>query len=442
MQDISFILSFGGRDILQTLTTSKDGNLVYGTVIENLIEGEITEKDKDGVYIAGKKYKVASNYPSELKISDKGTFYLDLEGKIAAYDNTASISKNYAYLADMRIKSGLSGGLELKLFTTEGETEILTAASKINVNGTTGLSADKAFDAIGEKGQLIIFELNSKGEVSKINTVTKSDEIDEDKFILNFTESGVVYKSSSSKLLADAMNVKVDSHTVIFDIPEGSTKTDDYAVRDRSYFVDGNKYDIAVYDLSENLSAGVVIITNSDSKAAEDSSIAVVDRVTKSTNSDGESVEKLYAFRDGKEITISTAKNNILKKSGGRTLETGDIIQFKTNGAGEIDGITVLFDISNSSTEESIEHSQNMITEYGKVTKKFNDSFNLSVNGGAVKNYEIGDAKIYVVDNAKASRQVSVGSSKDIQKFDDSNPERVFVRIYKDVVKEIVIVKQ
>ena len=82
-----------------------------------------------------------------------------------------------------------------------------------------------------------------------------------------------------------------------------------------------------------------------------------------------------------------------------------------------------------------------MTTMYGKVTKKFSDSFNLSVNGGDVQNFEIGEAKVYVIEEVKSEKKISVGSSADIQKFDDSNPERVFVRIYKDIVKEIVVIK-
>lgn len=424
-----------------TLTKSRDGKLIYGTVIKNAVEGEITEKDRDGFYINGKKYKVAKNYPSELKISDKGIFYLDLEGKIAAYDNKEAVSKNYAYLSDMALKSGLKSGLEFEMFNLEGKTVTLSAASKMKVNNSSGLTYDKAFNAIGGKGQLITYELNSKGEVSKINTVVSSNEIDEDNFVLNFTEENVEYKSSSSKLMAQAMNVKIDANTKIFDIPANSTKTEDYAIRDRSFFADGGKYNVAVYDVSESLVAGVVIVSASDAKAGEESPIAIVDRISNATNADGDSVQKLYAFQDGKEISLSTSKAGILKKNGGKALEAGDIIQFKTNGAGEIDAITVLFDINDEETEKTIKHSDNMTTMYGKVTKKFSDSFNLSVNGGDIQNFEIGDAKVYVIEEVKSSKKISVGSSADIQKSDDSNPERVFVRIYKDVVKEVVVIK-
>ena len=45
------------------------------------------------------------------------------------------------------------------------------------------------------------------------------------------------------------------------------------------------------------------------------------------------------------------------------------------------------------------------------------------------------------VDLSKNNNKITVGDSGDIQKFDDLDPERVFVRVYKDIVEEIVIIR-
>ncbi|UKI37863.1 MAG: hypothetical protein L6V93_07420 [Clostridiales bacterium] len=69
-----------------------------------------------------------------------------------------------------------------------------------------------------------------------------------------------------------------------------------------------------------------------------------------------------------------------------------------------------------------------MQTYYGKVTKKFSNSFNLQVNGGEVMNFAIGDADIYYVNTKnKQQKNVSIGDSGDIQKYDELDPERVFL---------------
>ena len=58
----------------------------------------------DFLTVNGKKYKIAKNYKEDIKLGDEGTFYLDIEGKIAAVDATKTLSSNYAYAT----KAGLT----------------------------------------------------------------------------------------------------------------------------------------------------------------------------------------------------------------------------------------------------------------------------------------------------------------------------------------------
>ncbi len=432
-----------------TLTISKDGSLIYGDVNKTSVTGTVTETDDEKVFINGEGYKVAANYPGTVKLLDEGTFYLDSEGKIAAVDSTTTISSNYAYLANIGLSTGLDKVLDFKLFTKSGETLLISSGSKLKVNDQSNLTPEQALTAIkGDRetanGQLITFEKNSDGKITKVNTYEKTSSIDEDKFILNMQESGVVYNSASSKLVGKTMSVNVTSDTVIFDIPATAKDTDDYTIRQKSFFVNEHEYDVLVFNVTEDYNAQAIIVTNSTGQANEESSIAVVDKITTIKNENGDNVEKLYAFQDGKEVSFVTDDTGVLVKDGDKgqvALAKGDIIQFKTNASGEIDSITLLYDISKKDVEHSAEHSENMKTVYGKVTKKFTSSFNLQVNDGAVENYAFGDAVVYVVDTTKSTKQITVGDFGDIQKYDESAPERVFVRIYKDVVQEIVVVK-
>ena len=97
--------------------------------------------------------------------------------------------------------------------------------------------------------------------------------------------------------------------------------------------------------------------------------------------------------------------------------------------------------MSSKATEAENKISDDLQTYYGKVTKKFSNSFNLQVNGGEVMNFAIGDADIYYVNTKTNNKNVSIGDSGDIQKYDELDPERVFVRVYKDEVKEVVVIK-
>ena len=108
-----------------------------------------------------------------------------------------------------------------------------------------------------------------------------------------------------------------------------------------------------------------------------------------------------------------------------------------TNSEGEITNIRVLFDIDEKGTEAETEVVENLKTVYGKVTKKFANSINLSVNDGASENYSIGDATVYSFENDR----ISIVTAADIQRFDSEDPARVFIRLYDNKVEEIIIVK-
>jgi len=425
-------------DVL-TLTISKDKSIVYGSVINNKVEGTITEKDNEHIYVNGEKLKVAANYTKELSLGDEGVFYLDAEGKIAAFDEGAQVSKNYAYLSDLAVKSGLDSKLEIEIFTHEGKVVTMEAANRIKVDGKSYSTPQTALDAIGAKGQLITFEVNSDGKINEIDKSLASEDIDEKDFVLNFSEEGVSYNAKTGKLNAKTMGVRVDENTVVFDIPKDSEDADDYSISDKSFFSDGGKYDITVYDVTEELTAGVVVVTSSENKAAEDSSVVVVEKITGSKDENGDAIDKLYGYQNGERVTL-TAEKGMFKKNT-QSLEKGDIIQVKADSKGNVKAVSVLFDIDASETEFSKDISENLTIEYGKVVKKFTNSFNLQVEGGSAKNYSVGDAKIHVVDTEKSNNSISVGDASDIQKFDDAKPERVFVRIYKDEVKDIVIIK-
>ena len=431
-------------DVL-TVTQSKDNSFIHIEVSSEKISGTVTEKDNEKVYIDGKGYKVAANYPNTISLNDEGTFYLDVQGKIAAVDADSRISSNYAYLNSIEMASGINKVLELELFTKDGKSLLLKSAAKVKVNNSSSVLAKDALEKIGKNPQLITYELNSDGAVSKITTAKDlNGKIDEDNFSKNMSLSEAVYKSASGKLVTSSSSVTVTDDTVVFDIPNGKTDTEDYSIRDKKFFINDDKYDVVVYDLSEDLSAGVLVVTSSTGDADESSSIAVVDKITKTQNDDGVDIEKLYAVQNGKTVTVSTSETGILvKKSGGETvsLAQGDIIQYKTNVKGEIEKITVLFDVSSKATEAENKISDDLQTYYGKVTKKFSNSFNLQVNGGEVMNFAIGDADIYYVNTKTNNKNVSIGDSGDIQKYDELDPERVFVRVYKDEVKEVVVIK-
>jgi len=434
--------------------TISEATVIKVYVSNEKITGKVEEIEDDMFRIGNKLYEVASNYKEanqpELKLGDEGTFYLDIEGKIAAVDTQTKAGSNYAYLVKAGVKGSLDTQVQFEIFNKDGETVVLEGASKIKINSKTGLKGEDVISAIkeaneGEIAQLITYDTNTNGEISYINTASVNESSGtalKNTFSLDFVSENAKYNAASKKL----GGFNVNSSTLVFEIPSDAEDSEEYSVRTIDMFVDKSTYDIEIYDLTEDLTASVVIVKNSAGVVNADSSIAVVNRVASATNSEGDEVHKLYAFQDGKEIVINAKDTDTLVKEDS-VLQTGDIIQYQKNSKGEIDKITLLFDSRDRAKNEvevmtEVEGTE-MVTIIGTVTKKFANSMNIVANNMPETNLDISGAKVYVYDASKSERsQIKVADTSFITKFDESQPEKVFVRMYKGVVTEIVIISE
>lgn len=422
---------------------SKDSGVIVATVIDNTVEGTVSEV-RDGEFkINGDFYKIADNYTETIKLDDSGIFYLDIMGRIAGVDAKSSLSGNYSYLINATQSTDMNDYLKLKVFTKDGSVKILETTEKVKFNGTTKITSEEALNKLkgsdgNVKAQMITFESNADGKITRINTakdITSDNiKIDTESFVKNYVSDKAVYNKTSGKL----GNVKVTDSTIVFDIPKGGDE-EDYAIKDKSMFDDKGEYDIEVFDVNEDLSAKVVLVKNSTGITSVESPIAVINKITTITNSKGEKVEKVYVAYNGEMTSFETSESGILVNESGNALKAGDIIQFKKNANGAIDKISVLFEASNKGTEFT-KTDGDMTLYYGKVEKKFSDSINLSVNG-KTENLYVKDAKVVLADTTKSSNTVSIATLGDIQKYDELSPERVLVRVYDDVVREVIIVK-
>ncbi|MBO5407791.1 MAG: S-layer homology domain-containing protein [Clostridia bacterium] len=423
---------------------SEDGEVLKATVITDTVSGVVTELEDDKYKINDNFYQIADNYQHNIQLDDEGTFYLDIRGKIAAVNTNSTLSDKYAYLLDAAEADGMNDHIDVKVFTMNGEIKILSSKDKISYNGGSKESAKTILEKLKSDGkvtkQLITYETDSEGRITKINTAEDVSgsgiTINKDKFVLNYKGAETLYKKTSSKLGSYVIN----SNTVVFDIPATATGEDEFAIKDKTMFEDEGLYDVEIYDAGEDLSAKIVLVKNSTGLTNSESPIAVVNKISQFRNEKGEVVEKLYAAHNGQMIALETSEKGILVNEEGKSLKAGDIIQFRTNSQGAIDRISVLFEVDDKGTEFS-KTDGDMRLIYGKVDRKFASSINVTVNGGAVENFSLEGVKVISVDTTKSSNKVQLADTGDIQKYDAKSPRLVFIREYKDQVQEIVIVR-
>ncbi len=458
--DIMFTLLKDGKEIMPSelkewnvisYTVSTDKQLIKAYVSTESILGRVTQVTKDGFRIndSDTVYKKAANYPNEIKLRDEGRFYLDAEGNVAAVDTTASstgtaIRGAYGYLTNAAITGTIDEKIQFKIFTAKGESQVIDGATKIRVNNTYGLSAEEVLSKFGKDGtvtpQLITYETNAQGLLTGFDIAvdnTSTGNVNKGVFTKNLTAADQVYKSASSTL----GKVRVTEDTIVFDIPsDAGTDTTRYAVRDIRMFTNNTPYDIVVYDLQEDFSARAIIVTSTTGVTEAKSPIVLVDEIASAQNEDYDEIDIVYGLENGKKTELRSSDKNVFIKGDSSALEQGDIFQYSTNARGEVDRITLLFDRDTKNTEFTKTIGTDLTTVYGRVTKKFADSVNVSVNGN-VQNYSTANATVYEYNSQRKAGNISVVTAGDIEVFEEGNEVRVFIKIFEDQVSEIVIVR-
>lgn len=438
LEEIS-ISDLNEYDVL-SVYASLDDKLYDIAVTSKKIEGRVSGKDSNGfIIIDGEKYKVAPNYTNTISVGTDGVFYLDIDGRIAATTAASNLSSNYGYLTRAYYSKNTDEKASFKIFTMDNKEVTFEGTDKIKFNSVRNVSAEEVVNTInGENNstsaQLITYAVNSDNKITAINTAVDNSStgaVNNNKFTLNYSLSNAKFSKSLSKL----GNVRIDSETVVFDV------SGDNSVRNADMFEDGQVYDALIYDMADNYTAKAVVVTKTQLSASADAPIAVVKEIMSASNSDDEQTDMLVALVDGKEVSVYAENENVLVK-GGNKLEMGDIIQYKTNSDDEIVSVRLLLDINDKDNEMIASPDKDLETVYGKVTKKFTNSINVTVNGGSAANYAIpSDVTVYSVDMTKSKNNILTAKVSDIEVYDKDENNRVFLKIYDNVVEEIVIIK-
>ncbi|MBE7034709.1 MAG: S-layer homology domain-containing protein [Ruminococcaceae bacterium] len=430
-------------DVL-SVAKSLDGSIISIEVATEKVSGKVTEIEDDKRTINGVQYEIAKNYVEEIKLGDEGDFYLDIEGKIAAVNAQSTLSSNYAYVTSAALSTGFNPVLEMMLFTKDGEVSVVKSTNKIKLNGVSGKTPAEVLDHLKNGGdsvsaQLITFEKNADGAITQLNTakdLSASGEIDKNAFALN-AAGEMTYNATSKKLGA----YRITDNTIILNIPAGELEPTEYSVEKASFFDDNQPYTVQVYDVREDFSAQLVIVTSATASASAEAPLAIIDQIAEVQNEDNEIVQRLYAYQNGQRVSFETESDGLLVNEDGEMLKRGDVVQLKLNTKNEITGVRVLFLAAEKGTEFTATIGTDLDIIYGRVTKKFPGSINVQVADGAISNYSLDNVTVYELNTTKNSNAIKVVDANEITQYDDLDESRVLIKMYKDVVEEIVIVK-
>lgn len=386
-------------DKLYTIKTGFE--TVSGTV------NSIGVEDERRVLEIGDKEYFISDYAEELitknKLNDissrdEGTFYLNVNGKIASYILTDR-KESVACLVGYRfIDDAFDYKLQVILYTLDGKIEKLTSDDRITINGqrkyVDNWMEDTSFTRKISNKQLVKYTSNG--------TTIKSLIFAEDGYNPTKFSKDVPYtalKCTRTTILAEKINgeykgekYRMSTNTKTFKIPIETSLSDDkyymdeslYGVVNGPFFSTGGEGRIELYDLHEDGTVDYALLTYVPyaNRTTSDHALLVVDGMGKKVNQYDEIVDVIYGYNEsGSEAELQMREDGVyVQNLDPDTLERGDIINYYQLPSGEILQVLLRRNADTPNGVKTISASSKATSDImlnGKVAFKSNDQISI-----------------------------------------------------------------
>ena len=338
--------------------------IISDLMAESSTNAEVLSIDStfEEIVIGRNPYKASKYYinnPNQsFTVGSKGTFYLDFTGKIAAVKVSGASNGDYGYLVSYSSGVNLSNPY-ITIWNSSTGLKVYEISSNLKVNGsdcndlTTALSAS-ASSINANKNAGFIDSLNPYSQLVRFNTsgdkITSLMLVGTNGITLNdrFETVGdaTAYTSRSNGFALTSGNVRVDSNTEVYFIPETNRTTENkYMYRKgNSYFVDGVQYNVEAYDVKDG-AAGALIVYGKPKLINGATGAVVVKQVNPGRNSKGEQATKItYYALDNESVNSAAEKDVSLNLTAG--IDTGDIIRLVLDDNGDIEELEKVYDMS------------------------------------------------------------------------------------------------
>ncbi|MDD6485238.1 MAG: S-layer homology domain-containing protein [Clostridiales bacterium] len=408
-------------------------DFVKATVTNNVVSGQCTAtgKDTDGkeyFTVGGTNYYMSGAVKGDsLDISYDYELYLDANGDIAKYDQTAA-SVNYAILdkfytsaGDTMVrlidKTGEKKGYTLKedqsksaTYTVKGETKTgkLSDVMAINMSYT---DADFALE-----NRIVDYSINSSGECTIKGTV---DDGHIKNAVVNRSAATDTYTSSSQRV----GSYKIAEGSIILNADAYATNTtDSVSVVGLDYFINEMEYEVIVAGKknASDSSYPFVVIVKGNEGYTVDTRMAIFESAG-STQVDGENKDMMYVYVNGSNAEDSKGRTTVIAESGvvtAASLTEGDAIIYKTNSDGYVDNIIKVTKMSTnaiaSQNRDALAYANTPAAKYSSSAMITDAAKNTNFKGDGEVSFVFGpvtDRSNSSVDIASVSKVGSVYTS-------------------------------
>ena len=253
--------------VAQSKATSEPVWTIY--ISDTTVEGTVsTRKDTNKLLVDGVEYTLADSYleananGEELArlniMGQKVLLYLDTFGKVAAAEIIGENRLHYAYATRMGKDGRWTPDVKIRVFESDGVWREYSFADKVTWNGYIE-KAEDVYTALCGGGrltpQLIGFELNSKSQISRLETGVFSGDTDR---LIQGTDVTGMYTTTNRSF---NWRVFLDSEeTLVWIIPDDIDNEAAFSIGTHAYFAHVETYTITPYNLDEYKFAPMVVV--------------------------------------------------------------------------------------------------------------------------------------------------------------------------------------
>lgn len=344
-----------------SIAASVNGEVIKVIASEKTMDGRIDEISGDGyAYIGGEAYKY---HNARIEVGRTYTMYLNFLNEIV-YAEETDVNKSYAYIYDTASGSGLGtakvkmlipGDISVKYNEEEnadgGEVSKIpklfchneaivsyTLPEYIRLNGSR-VSSKSVLGALS--GQAVKFELNEKGEISRVDYLESASESTEK--VYNS------YEMTFGKTLGTAYGIqqKVTSSVCI----PTNTGASDEDLMSYIELLNGVTYKIRAYEMNTDTQIVEMVVVEGEMRSGltgsvtNKSDVGMVKRVYTSYDADNDTeVTRVSLLADGteQEFIVSDAILNTISSVGRR-----DLIAYTLDNFDRLNGFVILQDAAN-----------------------------------------------------------------------------------------------
>jgi hypothetical protein len=284
-------------------------------VSRDTVEGKVTKVSGSKFYIGGVAYEENAFTTGILALGNKGTFFLDHNGDVVAFDGDENEPTDYAIVvgvSDGSVKVDRYGNEaideypQLKLVTQEGEEAYYDIYVDIDFDDV----ANSAGDVIEKGGEYVELETGVKEydivikeEYAKVDQLIKysmkDDMIEEMEVVKDLTEEGTY----DNEVDLDKSSNKLASNVVIFEVDEARDgKADKYVVIDED---DLTTEFFAYHDRNSSGEITVLVVAYGELAPSKDT-FAFIYGVSEALNDDDDEIAFLEVYYAGEDTEFYT----------------------------------------------------------------------------------------------------------------------------------------